>query len=380
MFFKRVFLKNFRNYSSLDLVPGEGINVFFGKNAQGKTNLLEALYLILSGRSHRVAKEDEMIRWGSGSSYIKALVSGKDTDTVIEFGLSPESGKVIRVDGKNVKRISDLTDIASCVMFSPDDLELVKGSPSVRRRFLDELISQLRPKYRYNLSRYNRLVLQKNNLLREIKERSGKAADTLELWNQQLASLGAEILSTRFEVTAELSVHTKEISARISGGDEAVELLYLSSMECTPEEGVDVDGLKERLLKEYSKRRNEEVYRGITIVGPHRDDFSFMAGGTGGIDLKVYGSQGQQRSGVLSLKMAQLEYVKEKRGEYPVLLLDDVLSELDESRRDYLLRTVTERIQSFITSTDFDVLGRRAPDGTSFFEVSGGNVKRCESL
>ncbi len=340
-------LRNYRNYKDLTLDLSENINVFLGQNAQGKTNVVEAVYYAAMGHSHRTSADAELIRWEEPAASMKLDFERLGVENVLEFQFSREKRRQILYNGQSI-RTKELMGAMNAVLFSPEDLFLIKGAPAGRRKFLDGEISQASPAYYHELTQYNRIVSQRNTLLKRIREHKARP-DMLELWDTQLAESGAKIVAKRREAVKKLNMLANLMQRRISANAENLTLQYC--MHGTEE---SVPPVTEQLVSWYNKKLKEsaelDILRGSTGVGPHRDDILLEVNG---INLRSFGSQGQQRTGVLALKLSELEFLRSETGEYPVLLLDDVMSELDKVRRAQLMEFIRrERIQTLITATD----------------------------
>lgn len=367
-------LWRFRNYEYAALHFPGSLNLFVGENAQGKTNLLEAIYLLALGRSHRTTRETDMIAWGSDEARVRAEVERELGSLRIETTLRRTGGRETRIGQEPVRRLTDLLGHVNVVVFAPDDLQLVKGAPALRRRFLDIEIAQVSPAYRYHFARYQRVLRQRNNLLRAVQ--GGQAhPDQLEPWNAQLVHDGARIVVKRSQVVRRLSQWSGAMHRAITGGREELRLLYRPFFAAEAGEPApwweEVAGVEQAFWQAIAAMRKEEIARATTLVGPQRDDIAFFAGDT---DLRYFGSQGQQRTAVLSCKLAELEFMKEETGEYPILLLDDVMSELDAARRAHFLKTVTGKINTFITTTDLQLFSAEIVREASVFAVRAGTV------
>ena len=348
-------LRQFRNYDSLDLKFPEGITVLIGPNAQGKTNIVEAIYYASLAKSHRTSKDAELIRWESQQGAVRVKFSRLGVGNVIDLKFSRVKRRQMLLNSHAVTPKS-LVGSLTTVLFSPEDLYLVKGAPQLRRAFLDTEISQTSPAYYRELAKYNRLISQRNNLLKKIREGQAEKA-MLELWDVQLADSAAKLTAKRLEAVGRLAMLSRLMQRRISGALENLEVSY-DLHAPTGEKGPSVPSeaalVTEGLIPWYNemlgKRRELDIIRGVTSVGPHRDDLRLSVNG---VDLRTYGSQGQQRTGALALKLSELEFIRGETGAYPVLLLDDVMSELDPSRRkELLLFLQREKIQTIITATD----------------------------
>lgn len=330
---------NFRNYARAELSPCAGVTVLCGDNAQGKTNLLEAIYLCCTGRSHRTRQDRELIRWGEDAAHVRVEAERRDGTHSVEVGLSAQQRRRIRVNGAEIARSGELMGHVTGVLFSPEDMRLVKNGPADRRRFVDIALSQMRPTYYYALQRYARALRQRNELLR-----TGRL-ETIESWDEQLASAGAQIMAAREEYIRALSDAAARMHADIAGERETLRVAYAPSVP---------DG---DIALALQRSRAADERRMTTGFGPHRDDVRFEVDGR---ELRLFGSQGQQRTAALSARLAELSVIREEMGEAPALLLDDVMSELDPARRRRLLANL-EGIQTIVTCTDIsDIAGSRA--------------------
>ena len=357
MYIEKIFLSDYRNYEKQAVSLGPKLNVICGKNASGKTNLLEAMYLLGVGRSPRTTRDKELIRWDRECAYVSAGTVKKYGSSSLEFLIGP-GGKRIAVDGLPIGKLGELMGVCPVVFFSPDELKLVKDAPVERRRFMDISLSQQSKTYYYTLSKYNKILAQRNKLLK-----TGQAlADTLPIWDEQLAATGAKLREFRLKFIEQLQPYALEAHRRLTGGEDL-------TIGYENEEGeTEASAIKEGLLKKLIATREKDMRLFFTGVGPHRDDLRLTANG---IDVKRFGSQGQQRTVSLALKLAEVELFNENTGEYPVLLLDDVLSELDDVRKMRLLQAASH-IQTVITCTEFNF-----PRGDAVvMEVSDGTVKR----
>ena len=350
-------LINYRNYEALELYPHERLTVLLGENAQGKTNAAEAVYLCASGRSHRTSRDGELIRWDSPGAYVRCDVARDGFERRIEMRIPKGGKKQISLDGAPIARMGELMGCLNAVMFSPEELRLVKDGPGERRRFLDILLCQIRPAYFYALSAFQKALAQRNALLKEIAANRAGAAD-LAVWDEQLAKQSERIHSARAACMRSLSGFAAARHERVTGGRETLSVRYEP----------DLSG--EELLRWLTACREDDIRRGATGKGPHRDDFSLAIGG---VDVRTYGSQGQQRTAALSLKLSELSVMEEATGEKPVLLLDDVMSELDGQRQKLLLDSI-EDCQTFLTCT-------RLPDGCpagKILRVENGRIREGE--
>ena len=337
MYISSLELADFRNIASLHMEFSQGTNILYGENAQGKTNILESLYMLSTTKSHRGVRDRDMIRFGREESHIRSLIMKGGIDYRIDMHLRKNKSKGIAINGQRIKKASELIGILHIVFFSPEDLGIVKNGPAERRRFMDMELCQLDASYLHNLNQYNKTVENRNRLLRDIYM-FPDLKETLDVWDAQLVNFGSKIIESRRRFILDLNEIVGEIHGKLSGGREHLSLLY--------EPNTAAEDLEERLR--FSRER--DIHMKTTSTGPHRDDFSFM---DGEIDLRRYGSQGQQRTCALSLKLSEIDLVKKMIGHRPVLMMDDVLSELDSGRQNYLLNTIGG-IQTFITCTGLD--------------------------
>lgn len=365
-------LINFRNYLNLDIELNKAINVFIGKNAQGKTNFLEAIYVCATGNSFRTNSDREMINFKKEEAYIGANMNLREYKRFIEVKLDRQGPKKIRINKNLLENQRELDSGLNVVVFSPDDLSLVKEGPSKRRDFLDREISQISPLYSHNLSKYNRVMYQRNNILkskRPIKEK----IDLLEIFDFQLANFGSRILFERREYVKKLSKIAKKIHKNVTNDKEELTLEYIPSFNLLGEE--EVKEIEEIYLRELKASIERDLEVRNTGIGPHREDMLVKLNGQ---DLRVYGSQGQQRTAVLSIKLSEVDLIKQEKGNFPVLLLDDVFSELDRERRKFLIDSLKE-IQTIITVTDTLNLEEMEEVEKSVFHVSSGEIIRADN-
>ena len=365
MFINCLALKNFRNYKELGISLNPNINILYGDNAQGKTNILESIYILSNGKSHRALKMQELRNWATDKNYfvLKTEVNKHSRKFTIEIRLENDS-KGFFVNGVKKTKAAELMDFINVVMFSPEDLTLIKGSPSERRKFLDNHLSQLNPQYLHYLKQYEKVLAQRNNLLKSIRGRMA-TGDSLDIWNEQLWEYGSKIIEKRIAVLKKFSPLIKEIHFKIAEG-EKLDITYLSSIKLD-----NLANIKESFKKMTTSSVNEEIKRGVTLIGPHRDDLGFFINSR---SIQKYGSQGQQRTTVLSLKLTELELLNKEKGEYPILLLDDVMSELDLKRRQYLLRFINDKIQTFITTTNLHSFDEQLLDKSNVMQVNQGTI------
>ena len=342
-------LRSYRSYETLHLAFNPGVQIFLGANAQGKTNIIEALYYAAFGRSHRTSSDAELIRVGADGAHIGLSFRRHDVPGELSFTFARGARRRITYAGESLRQ-RDLVGILPMVLFSPEDLFLVKGAPALRRRYLDAELSQASPAYYGELLRYTRILKQRNAVLKDIRERLA-APDDLPPWDAQLAKSAAYIVTRRIAAVAQLGALSARVQAVLAAGEE---LALAYEIAGAGAEDFAEDDMTEALHVWYNKMlcegRARDIARAATGVGPHLDDLVLRVGG---MSLRSYGSQGQQRTGALALKLAELFYLQENIGEAPILLLDDVMSELDVDRRRALLDFIRhEHIQTFITATD----------------------------
>ena len=390
MIIKSLELVDFRNYENLKIDFSSGTNILYGDNAQGKTNILEAIFVSATTKSHKGSKDKEIIRFGKEEAHVRTILEKDNAEYRVDMHLRSSKSKGIAIDGQKLKRASDLIGRLNIVFFSPEDLSIIKNGPSERRRFMDMELCQLDQIYLNSLSKYNKLVLERNKVLKDLFEHPENSV-LLDVQDKQLCEYGSVIIKTREKFIKDLNEIIRPIHEKLTGGKEILSIYY--------EPNVSADEFENKL----KAARQKDTYAKQTTVGPHKDDFSFIVQKrnisasvdnqiteknddanisensdrdeslSNGIDIRKYGSQGQQRTASLSLKLSEIEIVKKAKKENPVLLLDDVLSELDSNRQNYLLNTIGD-IQTIITCTGLDefVNNRFAID--KLFKVTDGTV------
>ena len=385
-------LTNFRNYSSLKLDLEAGPVVLYGSNAQGKSNFLEAVYLLATTKSLRAGLDREMIRWDSGDEVLSVArlvgeVHRRGDKVRLEIAMGSESlpgptgqsdepspylRKQLKVNGVP-RRASDVVGQLNAVLFTTQDVDLVSGSPSVRRRYLDITNSQVDRAYLRALQRYTKILTQRNSLLRLIREGSANR-DELRVWNEQMVDEGSQLLFQRKQMIEEIALLAQVIHSELSASEEDLRIVYLPNPPGLQKGGVDwssAEGLKEVFHQELAARQDREVVQGISVTGPHRDDLQFLVNGT---DMAMYGSRGQQRTIVAAVKLAEANFLVRRTGEDPVLLLDDILSELDESRRKQVLDSALTNQQTILTTTDLDRVDEEFLSRARVYRVSQGEL------
>lgn len=357
MVIESIKLENFRNYETLELTLDPGTNIFYGENAQGKTNILESVYLCGTTKSHKGSKDREMIRFDQEEAHIRMKLDRDGSSYSIDMHLKKNRPKGIAINGVPIRKAGELLGLGNFVFFSPEDLNIIKSGPGERRRFMDLELCQLSKVYLFQLSNYNKILNQRNKLLKEITFRP-EYLDTLDVWDRQLVQYGERVIREREKFVGRLNEIIAGIHQRLSGGRETLVIHYEKNVE--PEE------FEARL----TANRDRDLKLRTTQAGPHRDDLCFDIGG---MDIRKFGSQGQQRTAALSLKLSEIELVKQEIKDTPVLLLDDVLSELDSSRQKYLLDGIHD-IQTLITCTGLDEFVENRFEINKVFRVSDGVV------
>lgn len=358
MIIKSIELSDYRNYDTLSLKFDRGTNIFYGDNAQGKTNILEAIYVSATTKSHKGSKDREIVNFHKEEAHIRTYVEKDGVETRVDMHLRKSKSKGIAIDGQKIKKAADLLGLCNVVFFSPEDLGIIKNGPAERRRFVDMELCQLDSFYLYNLNHYNKIVNQRNKLLKDMFL-NPDLKETLGIWDMQLVSFGSKVIERRKLFVEQLGGILKDIHRKLSGGKEELTVRYEPDVEITD---------FERKLQESQER---DIRAKMTSVGPHRDDFSFLIGD---VDIRRYGSQGQQRTAALSLKLAEIELVKKITKDTPILLLDDVLSELDSNRQNYLLNSIGD-IQTIITCTGLEEFVNNRFELNRVFQVQDGKVE-----
>ena len=351
-------LKNFRNYDLLDLEFDSTTNIFYGDNAQGKTNILESIYLTGTTKSHRGTKDRDLIKFGQEEAHIETIVEKRGVPFKIDIHLKKNSPKGIAINKVPIKKASELFGIINIVFFSPEDLNIIKNGPAERRRFIDLELAQLDKVYLNDLSNYNRIVNQRNKLLKDIYDKKDLMA-TLDIWDLQLVNYGNKVIERRKIFIEQMNEIIGSVHEKLTGGKERLQLVY--------EPGVKSDNFEEALRK----NRERDLRMKSSSVGPHRDDICFLCGD---LDIRKFGSQRQQRTAALSLKLAEIELVKQEVKDTPILLLDDVLSELDKHRQNYLLDSIND-VQTLITCTGLDDFVNKRFSINKILHVEQGHVK-----
>ena len=357
MIIKSIELADYRNYDSLKLQFDKGTNILCGDNAQGKTNILEAIFVAATTKSHKGSKDREIINFEKEEAHIRTYLEKDHVETRVDMHLRSSKSKGIAVDGQKIKKAADLLGLCNVVFFSPEDLGIIKNGPSERRRFVDMELCQLDSFYLYNLNHYNKIVNQRNKLLKDMYL-NPDLKETLGIWDMQLVSFGSKVIERRRLFAEQLNEIIYDIHKKLSGDREELTIQYEPDVEI------------EEFEKKLRQSQDRDMRSKMTSLGPHRDDFSFLIGN---IDIRKYGSQGQQRTAALSLKLSEIELVKKITKDTPVLLLDDVLSELDSNRQNYLLNSIGD-IQTIITCTGLEEFVNNRFEINRVFKVSEGTV------
>ena len=375
MIIKSLELADFRNYEKLKIDFSSGTNILYGDNAQGKTNILEAIFVSATTKSHKGSKDKEIIRFGQEEAHVRTILEKDNAEYRVDMHLRKSKSKGIAIDGQKIKRASDLIGRLNVVFFSPEDLSIIKNGPSERRRFMDMELCQLDQIYLNSLSKYNKLVIERNKVLKDLFEHPENSV-LLDVQDKQLCEYGSVIIKTREKFIKDLNEIIRPIHEKLTGGKEILSVYY--------EPNVAFDEFEKKLRAS----RQKDTYAKQTTVGPHKDDFSFIVQKrvigenqdnseadnlSEGIDIRKFGSQGQQRTASLSLKLSEIEIVKKAKKENPVLLLDDVLSELDSNRQNYLLNTIGD-IQTIITCTGLDEFVNNRFEIDKLFKVTDGTI------
>ena len=357
MIIKSLEIADYRNYNSLHIDFSSGTNILYGDNAQGKTNILEAIYMSATTKSHKGSKDKDVVNFNKEEAHIRTYLEKEGIETRVDMHLRKNKSKGIAIDGQKIKKAAQLLGLLNVVFFSPEDLGIIKNGPAERRRFVDMELCQLDQFYLYNLNNYNKIVNQRNKLLKDMYF-NPSLRDTLNIWDSQLVSFGSKIIERRKLFAEQLNEIIIEIHRKLSGGKEDLLIQY------------EPDITIEDYARALSVNQERDVKLKQTTTGPHRDDFSFLVGD---IDIRKFGSQGQQRTAALSLKLSEIELVKKMTKDNPVLLLDDVLSELDSNRQNYLLGTIGN-IQTIITCTGLDEFVNNRFEIDKVFHIENGKI------
>lgn len=366
-------LQNFRNYESVQLEFTDGVHVFIGENAQGKTNLMESIYALAMTKSHRTTNDKELIGWNKEFATIKGTVEKTATKTNLELQFS-KKGKIAKVNYLEQKRLSSYLGNLNVILFAPENLTLVKGSPQNRRKFVDMELGQMSSLYLYDLVEYNRVLKQRNTYLKQLAIKKKQPDEYLDVLSEMLSELASKIVFHRLDFMKQLEALAIPIHDQLSLGREKFSVSYQATIPL--EDGLTPSQMKEIYMNQFKKNQTREADQATTLIGPHRDDLIFYLNE---VPVQMYGSQGQQRSTVLSLKLAEIELMKLSTGEYPLLLLDDVLSELDDDRQTHLIKAIENKVQTFITTTSLDGIKQQFINEPVVIPIEKGTILKTES-
>ncbi len=366
MYIKSITIDSYRNYKKVKVDLDPQLNLIIGDNAQGKTNLLESIYFACFGKSFRTSKDSEIIPFDDlyASVHIQ-MVRENGLEETVEYRIYKGNKKKFLVNGVNITKISELLGTLNVILFYPDDLRLIKDSPQERRRFINRELSQMSKIYCSDLIDYNKILYQRNELLKKLAYKPD-LLETMDVWNEQLAEKGSKILSKRYQFCKQLDDISKDIHKKITNGKEELSVAYQSAIPFDR----DITIMKENLLSDIHKNTRSDIKRGFSSVGPHRDDLDIKING---INSRSFGSQGQQRTAALSLKLSEIDIVKSEVGEAPILLLDDVMSELDINRQKDLVYMLKD-VQAIITTTDINNIVDHYINDSKTIQIISGNV------
>ncbi len=362
-------LQNFRNYDNLSLTFTKNLVIFLGENAQGKTNILESIFVLAMTRSHRTTNEQELIQWNAKQASIRGNVERTHTSVPLELFLT-KKGRKTKVNHIEQKKLSSYIGQLNVILFAPEDLSLVKGSPQLRRKFLDMEIGQIDPVYLYDLVQYQKVLKQRNQYLKQLAEKKQTDELYLEILTEQLVEFGSKVLIARQKFVKRLEYWASQLHQKISQNKETLVIEYISSVPDTPWD--NLEAVQTAFRQALEKVKNKEHFRQVTLAGPHRDDLIFLINER---NVQTFGSQGQQRTTALSVKLAEIDLMKEETGEYPVLLLDDVMSELDDARQLHLLETIEGKVQTFLTTTTLEHVKDKMTVEPEIFYVRQGQLE-----
>ena len=372
MYIESLKVKNYRNYEELDIQFENKVNVILGENAQGKTNIMESIYVLAMAKSHRTSTDKDLIRWDEEYAKIEGRIVKRNSTIPLELTIS-KKGKKAKCNHIEQQRLSQYIGNMNVVMFAPEDLHLVKGSPQVRRRFIDMEIGQVSPLYLHEYSQFAKIMQQRNHYLKMLQTKKQSDLAMLDVLTEQFILYAVKIIQKRFQFLALLQKWAEPIHSGISRGLETLNIQYKPSVDVS--ESMDMSKMIEEYNAKYAKMKQREIERGTTLFGPHRDDLVFIVNGR---DVQTFGSQGQQRTTALSLKLAEIELIYSEIGEYPILLLDDVLSELDDYRQSHLLNTIQGKVQTFVTTTSVEGIDHETLHEAATYEVVNGSIKQAK--
>ena len=366
-------LQNFRNYESVQLEFTDGVHVFIGENAQGKTNLMESIYALAMTKSHRTTNDKELIGWNKEFATINGTFQKTAKNTNLYFHFS-KNAKIAKVNYLEKKRLSSYLGNLNVILFAPENLTLVKGSPQNRRKFVDMELGQMSSLYLYDLVEYNRVLKQRNTYLKQLAIKKKQPDEYLDVLSEMLSELASKIVFHRLDFMKQLEALAIPIHDQLSLGREKFSVSYQATIPL--EDGLTPSQMKEIYMNQFKKNQTREADQATTLIGPHRDDLIFYLNE---VPVQTYGSQGQQRSTVLSLKLAEIELMKLSTGEYPLLLLDDVLSELDDDRQTHLIKAIENKVQTFITTTSLDGIKQQFINEPVVIPIEKGTILKTES-
>lgn len=372
MHIENIKLKNYRNYEDLEISFENKVNVILGENAQGKTNVMESIFVLAMAKSHRTSNDKDLIRWDEEYAKIEGRVRKRNTSIPLELVIS-KKGKKAKSNHIEQQKLSQYVGTMNVVMFAPEDLHLVKGSPQVRRRFIDMEIGQVSPVYLHDISQYQKILQQRNHYLKLLQIRKQTDTTMLDVLTEQFVQYAAKIIERRYQFLSLLQEWAGPIHSGISRNLEVLKIQYKPSLDVS--ESLDLTKMIEEFQGKFAQIRLREIERGVTLIGPHRDDLVFFVNGR---DVQTFGSQGQQRTTALSLKLAEIELIHSEIGEYPILLLDDVLSELDDYRQSHLLNTIQGKVQTFVTTTSVEGIDHQTLRDASTFYVAQGTLSKVK--
>lgn len=378
MFLETMSINHFRNYDHAELEFGQDVTLFLGQNAQGKTNVLEAIYTLAMAKSHRTTTDKDLIQWQAEYAKIEGRVRKRGQSVPMSL-IVTNKGKKAKVNHLEQKRLSNYIGHLNVVMFAPEDLSLVKGSPSVRRRFIDMELGQMLPIYLYDLTQFQRILQQRNHYLKRLQTRKTTDTTMLDVLDEQYSELAAKITLRRRDFVVQLSEYAIPIHSEISRQKETLEIHYESSVKLLEEVAKDkeLDEVRAQLITDLQSKRQREIDRGVSLIGPHRDDLTFIVNER---NVQVFGSQGQQRTTALAVKLAEIDLIFQETNEYPLLLLDDVLSELDEHRQTHLLNAIQGKVQTFVTATGVEGIHHQTLADATCFYVEEGTIKKMDEV
>ena len=374
MYLKNLQLHHFRNYADADVEFSPSINVLIGENAQGKTNLLESIYVLAMTRSHRTNNDKELIEFSQDASQVSGVVERQLGPLKLELDIG-KRGKKAKANHIEKARLSEYLGQLNVILFAPEDLALVKGAPTVRRRFIDMEFGQISPKYLHDLTQYRSILKQRNRYLKQLQTKEADDKVYLDVLSEQLAAVGGAIITQRIKFLSEIEKYAPQLHQSITQGRERLTFEYESAVK-NADELSEIEAAQ-ALMDLYTRNQQKEIFQGTTLYGVHRDDVRFLLNGK---NVQTYGSQGQQRTTALSVKLAEIDLMKNQTGEYPILLLDDVLSELDGTRQTHLLKTIQDKVQTFLTTPGLSDVARNLIHEPKIFYIQDGKISTDSAL